>query len=646
MPPIVLVAPGPLEARTGGYIYDRRMVEGLRRLGWQVDVLELDSSFPYPTPAALEHAAHALQTIRAGTITIVDSLALGAMPEIITREASRLPVVALVHLPLAAAIGLDRGSAARFQDGERRALQAAALVVVTGRAALPLIAPHAIDPGRIVVVEPGTDRAPLARGSRSTTLELLTVATLNPGKGHENLLEALAAVNDPAWRLTCAGSLTRDPATAARVRGAAARLGLEDRVAFVGDLDRPALGACYDRADLAVFATQQETYGMAVAEALAHGLPVVATMTGAIPDLVGDDAGLLVPVGDTRALSAALSRSLGDPALRERLAEGARRRRARLPTWDDAARLMSTALNGVGEPDPINALAQWLRVREPADVAARSDALTRALAEAIAPGEPLRLLDLGTGTGSNIRYLAQRLRATQRWLAVDRSAALLAELPGRMASWAAASGYAASADERRCVVRGTDFACEIETLESDVGTLDDHRIFAGRHIVTASALLDLVSESWLRALAAHCRGEGAAALFAITYNGRFTCTPADPWDEQVRDLMNRHQRRDKGLGGPAAGPDAGSVAEQCFLQEGYRVRREPSDWVLGSTDRDVQRLLIDGWADAAREMAPDRAAAIMRWRDRRLEHVEAGRSHLVVGHDDLAAWPDHVHAAG
>jgi glycosyltransferase involved in cell wall biosynthesis len=349
MTPIVLVAPGPLESRTGGYIYDRRMVEGLRRLGWPVDVLELDSSFPHPTPAALEHANRTLAAVRGGTITIVDSLALGAMAEIIAREASRLPIVALVHLPLAAAIGLDRGDAARLAHGERRALAAAALVVVTGRAALPLIARYDVAASRVVVVEPGTDRAPLAHGSRTSPLELLTVATLNPGKGHEMLLEALSGVGDSAWRLTCAGSLTRDPATAARVRTTAARLQLEQRVSFVGDLDRPALAAWYDRADVAVLATQQETYGMAVAEALAHGLPVVATMTGAIPDLVGDDAGLLVPVGDTAALTAALARVLGDANLRARLAEGARRRRDRLPTWDDAARAMSTALiNGVG----------------------------------------------------------------------------------------------------------------------------------------------------------------------------------------------------------------------------------------------------------------------------------------------------------
>jgi hypothetical protein len=187
---------------------------------------------------------------------------------------------------------------------------------------------------------------------------------------------------------------------------------------------------------------------------------------------------------------------------------------------------------------------------------------------------------------------------------------------------------------------------ELETREADLGTLDDHRLFAGRHLVTASALLDLVSESWLRALAAHCRAENALALFALTYNGRSSCMPLDPGDEEVRELMNQHQKRDKGLGGGAEGPDAAAVAERCFLREGYSVRREPSDWVLRPSDTDIQRLLIDGWAEAATEMNPDRSQAIARWHARRLGHLEAGRSRIVVGHDDLGAWPTHVQPVG
>lgn len=262
-----------------------------------------------------------------------------------------------------------------------------------------------------------------------------------------------------------------------------------------------------------------------------------------------------------------------------------------------------------------DSLSHWLRLREPADTAARSKTLTRTIADTMPAAGPVNVLDLGTGTGSNIRYLSRRLPRPQRWLAVDRSDALLAELRGQT---------------RR-------LECDLETRQMDLGTLDPE-IFGGRHLVTASALLDLVSETWLRTLAAYCRAEGASALFAITYNGRSSCDPAEPEDEWVRDLLNRHQKSDKGLGGPAAGPDAVDCAERAFVEMGYRVTREPSDWRLGPAETEMQQMLIDGWAEAAVEMAPERASTMARWRARRLAHVDAGRSRVVVGHDDLGAW--------
>lgn len=341
---VVLVVPGRIDTPTGGYQYDRRMAEGLERRGWSVRIREIEGSFPHPTPEALAEAARLLAGERDGTCVLTDGLAFGAMPEVVEREAPRLRLAALVHLPLGAEIDLGREMASRLAAGERRALRAAALVIVTGAAALPLLAPYGIAPDRVVVVEPGTMRAPLARGSGGASLQLLSVATLNPGKGHEILLEALAAIAATDWHLTCAGSLTRHAATVDRVRRATGRLGLEERVTLVGELDAASLDECYDRADLFVLATRQETYGMAVAEALARGLPVVSTTTGAIGDLVGDEAGLLVPPGDGEALTAALARVLGDAELRARLAGGARRVRERLRSWDEAVGEMAAAL--------------------------------------------------------------------------------------------------------------------------------------------------------------------------------------------------------------------------------------------------------------------------------------------------------------
>jgi glycosyltransferase involved in cell wall biosynthesis len=312
-----------------------------------VDVRELDGSFPQPTAAALDEAARVLAAIPDGATVLIDGLAFGAMPSEVEREASRLRLVALVHQPLAEAIGLEPAVAARLEASERRALGAASFVVVTGTWTVTALERYDIGRHRIALVEPGTDRAPLARGSGGSPLQLLSVATLNPGKGHELLLRALASVPCRDWRLTCAGSFERHPPTTERVQAVLRDEGLEDCVSLVGELDDAALAACYDRADLFVLATLHETYGMAVAEALARGLPIVSTITGAIPDLVGDEAGLLVPPGDPDALAHALTRVMSDAGLRQRLAAGARQRRDGLPTWEQAAQKMASVLRRV-----------------------------------------------------------------------------------------------------------------------------------------------------------------------------------------------------------------------------------------------------------------------------------------------------------
>jgi glycosyltransferase involved in cell wall biosynthesis len=342
-----LVLPGSLDVRTGGYIYDRRIIEGLRAMDWAVRVLSLDDSFPRPTASAVTQADAAFCSLPAGTITLVDSLAVGAIPEIVERHGSRLRIVALMHLPLAADVGIDMEDAARFAAAERRALAAATRVVVTGRATLALLEGYDLPPSQVTVIEPGTDPAPTATGSNGAHLQLLSVATLNPGKGHEDLLTALAEVPSRDWRLTCAGSVTRHPPTVARIAAIVQERRLEDHVCLAGELDESTLQSHYDRSDLFVLATLRETYGMAVAEALARGLPVVSTLTGAIPDLVGSEAGLLVPPGDVRALTVALTRFMDDAALRIRLAAGARRVRPMLPRWEQAVAKMAATLESV-----------------------------------------------------------------------------------------------------------------------------------------------------------------------------------------------------------------------------------------------------------------------------------------------------------
>jgi glycosyltransferase involved in cell wall biosynthesis len=349
MPRLCIVVPGCLDSRTGGYEYDRRMAVELRSLGWLVDVRTLDGSFPRPTTAAVSHAARVLAQIPDGSAVLMDGLALGAMPALVEAQAGRLRIVALVHLPLAAETGLEPAVAAGLETSERRALAAAALVVVTGDSVVRTMREYGVPRGRIAVVEPGTDPAPLARGSDGPALELLSVAALTPRKGHEILIRALTRARRNTWHLTCAGSLDRDARTVDRIRSLARKEGLEDRIALVGELGPEALAACYDRSDVFVLASLHETYGMAVAEALARGLPVVSTTAGAIPKLVGVDrpgepGGLLAPPGDVEAFRSALVQVLDDAALRARLKDGARQARQELPTWQAAAAAMNAVL--------------------------------------------------------------------------------------------------------------------------------------------------------------------------------------------------------------------------------------------------------------------------------------------------------------
>jgi glycosyltransferase involved in cell wall biosynthesis len=362
---LYVVIPGDLDTRTGGYGYDRRMVAGLRAGGWTVHVVGLDGSFPLPTPEARAHAVDALAAIPDGALVLADGLALGALPDEIERERQRLIVIALVHHPLAAETGLDPATAATLEISERRALAAACAVVVTSRGTAGALARYGVTADRITVIEPGTDSAPLSRRAASTmnhepsaiseqrsTVSLLCVATLTPRKGYEILIDALAAMPQRNWRLTCAGSLDRDAATTARVRALIHAHGLDDRVTLLGDLDAGALAAEYGRADLFVLSTWYEGYGMAVAEALAHGVPVVSTATGAIDFLVTGGvgnradvpAGLVVAPGDAVAFTAALARVLGDVDLRAQFAHGARIARKRLPRWSDASNRLAQLL--------------------------------------------------------------------------------------------------------------------------------------------------------------------------------------------------------------------------------------------------------------------------------------------------------------
>jgi len=331
---------------SGGNTYDRRVCDGLAVLGWGVHEHAVRDA------AAL---ARAVRRIPDGAVVLLDGLIASAAPAALVPQARRLRQVVLVHMPLGHRPRVDEACAVRAR--ERDVLAAAAAVVTTSAWSRRRLGElYALPADRVHVAEPGVEAGGLAPGSAAGDA-LLCVAAVTPDKGHDVLLDGLALATDLSWRCTCVGSLVRDPAFADRVRRAARKKGLGDRVRFPGPRIGPELDRAYAAADVLVLASRAETYGMVLTEALARGLPVIASEVGGVTEAVGhgDDGtrpGLLVPPGDPAALGAALRTWLGDADLRGRLRQAAWERRASLRGWPATTSVVADVLAGVAAMSP------------------------------------------------------------------------------------------------------------------------------------------------------------------------------------------------------------------------------------------------------------------------------------------------------
>lgn len=339
---VAFLFPGRLDTLTGGYIYDRHIVDGLRTLGWTVDTHSLDTSFPNPTAEALRDADRLMASLPAPSLIVIDGLALGALAEILHSRSNPHHVVALVHHPLALETGLDAVTAQHLFEIERDALRHARSVVVTSRWTAQALDEYGVPGDRVRVIEPGTTRGLMRSGPAAHPHRLLCVASLTPRKGHLVLLEALAELASSDWHLACAGSLSMDPDCASAVQARIDALGLDARIELLGELTPAALAERYARADSFVLASFMEGYGMALTEAIAAGLPVVSTTAGAIPHVLPAAASRLVPAGDSHALAGALAEVITGGPTWQGLAKAAAN--ATLPSWDEAVQRFAALL--------------------------------------------------------------------------------------------------------------------------------------------------------------------------------------------------------------------------------------------------------------------------------------------------------------
>ncbi len=342
---LVFAAPGKLTTPTGGYAYDRRIIAGLRAQGWQTEALNLGEGFPLPSARTRALACARLFALPADRPIVIDGLALGALPEAAAQLGASSHLIALVHHPLELESGLSRGDAAALRASERRALACVRRVIVTSPSTARLIvADYGVPADRVAIVRPGNDRVARTCASANSPLALLAVGAVVRRKGYDVLLAAVARLLDLQWRLTIVGDLGRDSDAVARLHADIARFDLADRVLVAGAVPAKRLSALYASADIFVLASRFEGYGMAFSEAIAHGVPIVGTTAGAIPETAPSGAGLLAPPDDVGAFSAAVRRLIEKPAERRRRAAAARAAAAALPTWEQSAELFSRAI--------------------------------------------------------------------------------------------------------------------------------------------------------------------------------------------------------------------------------------------------------------------------------------------------------------
>jgi glycosyltransferase involved in cell wall biosynthesis len=342
----VFAVPGDLDTPTGGYAYDKRMIAELRELGWLPQVLNLGEGFPHPSALTRATAKVQLRDVPKGLAIVIDGLALGVMPDEAEALSTTHPLIAMVHHPLALESGITREEAECLRESERRALSFTHAVIVNSQTTADALADYDVPAERITVARPGTDRVPITPRHHEGPVALLTVGSLVPRKGYDILIGALATLIDLPWHLTIVGD-ARDPATAAQVRAAIEHHKLGPRTSLLGAVSPSRLAELYALSELFVLPSRYEGFGMAYAEAIAHALPVIGTTAGAIPEVVPESAGVLVPPDDVPSLAAALRRLIESPKERAQLAQGAAIAARNLPTWTESAKLFAAAIERV-----------------------------------------------------------------------------------------------------------------------------------------------------------------------------------------------------------------------------------------------------------------------------------------------------------
>ncbi len=609
---------------SGGNTYDRRVAAGLSARGWTVHRHVATGDWPSADRPSRSALTAALAGVPDDAVVLIDGLVASAVPEVLVPEGRRLRLVVLVHLPLG--VGSTGGRAAERLSQECAVLAASVAVVATSRWTRQwLLSTYGLEPGRVHVVVPGVDEAPVVPGS-VTGERLVCVGAVTHVKGPDVLVDALAEVADVGWSCTCD-----------RFDGG--------RPGMCGARSTPRCGPWPAPPSPVHRSPRRPRPGCRVRDGGPRRRPVEdrdvrhGRRRGARPRHPGRGQRRRGTAGGARTGAGRMPArhpraSGGCRAPGRRTSMLARRRRAsrRPPPSGPGAprhahRLVGDRRSALRHPPggggvtdvAVRVSEEWLALREPADAAARSTDLVREVRTGLLAGPTAMVHDLGSGTGSMVRWLAPMLDGPQHWVLHDRDEHLLA---GAVVDTpAAADGSVVT----------------VEARQGDVTRLrpDD---LAGATLVTASALLDMLTAEELDRLVRLCVATGCPALMTLSVVGRVELSPADPLDDVLGAAFDDHQRRTAG-GRTLLGPDAVGVAVEMFRTLGAEVTTRPSPWRLGPRSRHLVAGWLDGWVGAACEQRPELAESSAGYLARRAADVEEGRLHVVVHHLDVLARP-------
>ena len=336
---IRFIIPGDINTPSGGYRYDRTILEEWRALNVAFDLVSLSGCYPMPSDADKALAFSVIDECDEADITIVDGLAGGGFPELLEALSKSTPCLSLLHHPLSLENGISKEDARFLEATERDGLNFTKAVITTSSATSKTVEElFGVDKAAIHTIEPGVARANPIAFRDTLPLSILSVGSITERKGHDVLIKALALIKEYSWQLTIIGPQHFDPDCFLELTKLCQELGISDRVTFLDSLSEEELSAQYAKADIFALASRYEGYGMAYAEAIVRGIPVIGTTAGAIPDTVPEEAGLLVPADDVDAFSHALASLLSDNSLRQKKHLGALAAEPDFPTWSGSAK--------------------------------------------------------------------------------------------------------------------------------------------------------------------------------------------------------------------------------------------------------------------------------------------------------------------